>query len=192
MRVFKYLVHFIFALSLGMAFAFTLSSYRLGPHWQEKGQWHFNTAFGTSQATLLERAYAARHALFVLPSSETYYLFAETDDLGAPLLGSCFYKIQGQSLDVRYWSLAAYNEDGRLTERPSTTYSLSNLTSKVDSHGFYEISLMKEKKQNVNWLPIGNQSGILLVLRVYLRADQKNFDFSETTLPSIHKEGCNA
>ncbi len=75
----------LLSLFLGALLADSLSSWRLGPHWVERGGWHTNLAFSSSEATWLERYYAAKHALFVLPKEEALYFFREKDEQGLPI-----------------------------------------------------------------------------------------------------------
>ena len=153
------------------------------------GSWETDPAVGSEQAGLYQRARIALYALWALNSSETIYFLTRTDAEGHKLSRRCVYRIEGNDLPARWWSVAAYNNYHWI---PNTEdrYSFSKTSIERESDNSWEIRLASQK-QPKNWLPSGEQDGdLILVLRVYNPAPEFMQNLSSAPLPKIVKENC--
>lgn len=75
------------------------------------GPWRFSAAVGRPAASALERARFAVSGPLGLSASEAVYFTARADTAGQPLSSACDYRITGEPLDTRWWSLTVYDAD---------------------------------------------------------------------------------
>jgi len=100
------------------------------PHNLVRGAWHTNLAVGSSGAGGYTRAFVAKTGLFAPNKSETMYFIAAADDSGRPLRSGCDYRIEGQNIDARWWSITAYASTTSLKHRFASRLSYRTLTGR--------------------------------------------------------------
>jgi hypothetical protein len=156
----------------------------------KNGSWQTNLEVGSREANLYLRAYVARIGLFALNKTETIYYLAETDDTGEPLRSVCNYRIQGQELPARWWSITVYGADNFLIPNALDRYSFNMKSVTRDSDGTYAIRLSRTRQPG-DWLPAGEKDQrISLSLRCYNPKPVMYEEPEKIALPRILKEDC--
>jgi len=186
----KCLASVLFALALGVGSALWAISSPPGKNLNvTNGAWRTNLAIGSSQAGMYIRALIARSGLFALNPSETIYFVADSDDNGQPLHSKCNYRIEGQDIAARWWSITAYGADHFLIANDKNRYSFSGQDVIRAADGTYRI-LMSSTAQSGNWLPAGNQDQLYLALRLYNPQPAVYKNPAAVALPRIIREEC--
>ena len=130
------------------------------------GPWQTSLVAGNQQADLYTRASVATHFLLALNRSEVLYYNAYTDDSGQPLEADCTYRIDGKSMETRWWSITAYNADDFLIPNDANRYSYNSGNVQYDANNNFVIYLSRSKQAGA-WLPLGDQKTFSLTLRLY-------------------------
>lgn len=189
-RFLKFLASVLFALTLGVGSAlWAINSPPGENHNLTKGPWRTNLAIGSSQAGMYVRALVARTGLFALNQTETIYFIAATDDDGDPLHSNCDYRIEGQDIQTRWWSITAYGADHFLIANEKNRYSFNGHDVMRKADGTYRI-LMSATVKPGNWLPTGNQDQLYLALRLYNPQPAVYKNPAGVELPRIMREEC--
>lgn len=71
--------------------------------------WLFSDKIGSGGASPIERARIALGGPLGLSASEVIYFIATVDSKGEKLSSSCHYKVSGEPIDTRWWSLTLYD-----------------------------------------------------------------------------------
>ena len=134
---------------------------------------HFVNAGTLPVSTEVQRAFVAR-----------------MDSTGERLHSSCEYVVEGQLPKVDWWSLAVFDERGRLIPNAAERYAFTGQTIALSHAGNFAITLAREARSG-NWLPTGGAGRLALVLNI---ADNRTPD-STTKLdpglmPTIRKITC--
>jgi hypothetical protein len=183
---------FVVALSLGLGSAWymiaegsPLTTERIGP-------WSTWYATGTPDPDPYTRAHQARTGHLPLTSTSARYYFARSDASGAPLRSRCDYSILGQPINALWWSLALYDDNGRLIPNKAERHAFSRTDILREPDGSFRITLASKVRPG-NWLPSGEDRQLQLVLRVYAPrnpSDPLQGSGPEHNLPEIRKEEC--
>jgi hypothetical protein len=189
-RFLKFLASVLFALSLGVGSALWAINHPPGENYNlTNGAWRTNLAIGSSEAGMYIRALVARTGLFALNKSETIYFIAAVDDDGDRLHSNCDYRIEGQDIETRWWSITAYGADHFLIGNENKRYSYNGHDVIRQPDGSYRI-LMSSTAKSGNWLPAGNQEQLYLALRLYNPLPAVYRNPAGVKLPRILKEAC--
>lgn len=138
------------------------------------------------------RAHVLGASRLPVPASHGQYLTATRDSSGSRLYGDCEYEIVGRGPDAQWWSLAVYDLKGNLIPHPAERYAVSSATALRDSAGTFTVRLARDARPG-NWLPVGTDGGIALVLRVYLPEPPAGPDLptiSPAEIPAINRIEC--
>lgn len=156
-----------------------------------QGPWVTWTAAGRADADPYTRAHFARRG--VLPMSSTIALSYEArrDSEGRPLNAGCDYAVEGDDLPAAWWSLAVYDEAGRLIANPAERYAYNSATVMRNPGGRFSITLARSVRPG-NWLPTGPAGRFMLVLNleephVSVAAPE---DAGSALLPQIKRTAC--
>lgn len=157
-----------------------------------QGPWVTWTAAGRMDADPYTRAHFARRG--VLPMSSTIALTyeAKRDSEGRQLRAGCEYVVEGDDLPAAWWSLAVYDDDGRLIPNAAARYAYNSATVMRSPGGRFAITLAPEVRPG-NWLPTGQSGGrITLALRVEEPqvAGSTPDERGTVPLPGIKRVGC--
>jgi hypothetical protein len=186
----KCLASVLFALALGVGSALWAINAPPGENYTvTNGAWRTNLAIGSSQAGMYIRALVARTGLFALNKSETIYFVSDTDDNGQPLHSNCDYRIEGQDIETRWWSITAYGADHYLIANENNRHSFNGQDVIRVADGTYRI-LMSSTAKSGNWLPTGNQDQLYLALRIYNPQPAVYKNPAGVELPRIMREEC--
>jgi hypothetical protein len=186
----KFFASVLFALALGVGSALWAINAPPGENYTvTNGAWRTNLAIGSSQAGMYIRALVARTGLFALNKSETIYFVSDTDDNGQPLHSNCDYRIEGQDIETRWWSITAYGADHYLIANENNRHSFNGQDVIRAAGGTYRI-LMSSTAKSGNWLPTGNQDQLYLALRIYNPQPAVYKNPAGVELPRIMREEC--
>ena len=154
------------------------------------GPWNYSNWTGSTRANPWIRAWVALHGTWALGPEEALYTEASADSSGAPLRTSCKYRVRGNPVDARWWSLTLY-KDNHLVENSENRYSWSASTLEFMPDGSWEIVLAREAVEG-NWLPMGQGEGDLsLILRFYNPSQALMASgLGGVQLPRIEREHC--
>jgi hypothetical protein len=135
------------------------------------------------------RARVAIAALLALDRKETLYYRAVTDVDGNRLTGDCTYRVEGNELAARWWSITAYGADNYLIANDANVYSLSKSNVLRETDGRYVMHL-SARTQEVNWLPVKTGASFDLTIRLY-NPDPSAYEApAAVELPRIVRESC--
>ena len=153
------------------------------------GPWRTNVAAGSADAGVYERAAIAVGGLYALAKDETVYYTAFTDSSGAPLDGRCDYRLRGQPLPSRWWSLTLYGADHYLVANAPGIYSrhAGNLAREPD--GGYAIAVSAQPQPH-NWLPAPPDGAFSITARLYNPEPAVLRDPAAVPLPAIERGAC--
>ena len=152
------------ALGLGLASAwYMIEAPRIG---MAVGSWHAVPAVTAETADPYIRARIARSGEIVLGAGEGLVFVAEEDEGGRGLVGSCDYRLAGETPTARLWTLAVVDDDGN---PPTPVSGRTHLTSREilrDADGSFEIAVSASARPG-NWLPSRPTGTQRFVLRLY-------------------------
>lgn len=145
---------------------------------QRQGTWFFNYKVGVYGHDFLSRAAIALGGFGAMVPEETLYVYAMTDDQGAPLDAARRYRIRfdngGYPPVDAFWSITLYTRPGnQLVANPIDRYSISSETTGLQhgDDGSLTIALQSDAPEGelaANWLPTPASGPFWLVLRTYV------------------------
>jgi hypothetical protein len=127
------------------------------------GPWVVWTAAGRADADPYTRAHFARRGTLPVSTSIALTYEANIDSDKRRLHSACDYAIEGEEPSAAWWSLAVYDERGRLIENAAERYSYNSATLMRAPGGRFSITLARNARPG-NWLPTGDAGRLTLVL----------------------------
>jgi len=127
------------------------------------GPWTTWTAAGRPDADPYTRAHTIRNALLPLASTLELTFRAKSDSRGGRLHSACEYAIVMEPLDGAWWSLAAFDSQGRLISNAAERYGFTSDTVMREPDGRAIITLARDARPG-NWLPIGGSRVTLALI----------------------------
>ena len=156
------------------------------------GPWLMWTNAARVDSDPYTRAHFAR--LGALPMStevaETYV--ARTDSDGTRLHSSCDYAIEGRDLPRQWWSIAVFDDGGKLVSNVAARHVFTSDTIALQPNGNYQVTLARDARPG-NWLPTGGAGRLAVVFTILdlgLGASEKEVVEGGKRLPVIRKEVC--
>jgi hypothetical protein len=182
------------ALSLALGLASAQRAVRAGFAGGEvaNGPWRTSFVTGSADADPYTRARVAVGGLLALAPSETVYWTAESDGEGRPLDARCGYRIEGEELPARWWSLTLYGADQFLVANDASRFSFSQTTLAREPGGPWTVEVSSEPRPG-NWLPSGRAGAagpFSLTLRLYNPAPPVYEQPERMALPRIARGEC--
>lgn len=154
------------------------------------GPWSSWPNLGDSEIDPYARAVVAVDGVLPLGGGEGMAFIAKTDSRGAALDARCDYRISGGAPSARFWTLAAYDVEGRLRQNAANRYGLTSAALLREPDGAFVIDASREARPG-NWLPLGEKSRFLLVLRAYqMTGSSVTGVFEGLALPTIERGAC--
>jgi len=147
---------------------------------------------GRPDADPYARAYVARTGRLPLSSKNIQYFIAKTDNQGLRLLGKCEYIIENTDIMSEWWSLAAFDDNGKLQRNNAQRYAFNSSTILRDTEGKYKIRLSAFPRAR-NWLPTNLDNKITLLFRLHSPASSAltpHTGATRASLPSIRRVTC--
>lgn len=163
---------------------FTLDS-RIYKHDIENGAWKGILIYPKDSLNFYKKAYIALKSPFMLNSLNALYFTAEYDSDGNIFSGECEYKIQGNRINARVWSLSIYEKN---LKNQVNSYSSENI--KMNSSGGTFTIYIGSTKKEPNWIKVEDQP-FKVVLRIYNPHSTILNNLNSISMPSIIKEKCN-
>lgn len=154
------------------------------------GPWVVWPRIGSTAVDPYARAAVARSGEVPLGLSEGLTFIARGDDSGAPLVGSCTYRLSGPVPAGRFWTLTPNTLAGYLIDNAAKRYAFTSREITRSVGGNFQVYLGGAAHPG-NWLPIGEVGQYQLVLRIYdttLSATASTLD--KSLMPTIVREGC--
>jgi hypothetical protein len=183
-------VALIAALALGLAATFLALKGDPGFGAAAFGPWTSRPRLGSADIDPYARAATAVEGAVPLGSGEGLAFVARADDAGAPLDSRCDYIVSGAALPARFWTLTAYDVEGRLRPNPAGRYGLTSAALLRRADGAFSIVAAREARPG-NWLPLGSRSRFTLVLRAYEAASSSvGGPFEGLVMPRIARGEC--
>lgn len=160
-----------------------LTTARLGP-------WMTWTSAARPDADPYTRAHFVNAGTLPVSTEVQRTFVARTDGTGDRLHSSCEYLVEGRLPKAEWWSIAVFDERGKLIANAADRYAFTGQTVALASAGNFSISLAREARPG-NWLPTGGAGRLALVLNI---ADNRALDavaaFDESVMPTIRKVKC--
>ena len=183
------------AIVLGLTTAYTAVRSGFAGGEVSNGPWRTSFVTGSKDADMYTRARVAVGGLLALAPSETVYWTAARDGDGRPLDARCDYRVTGEELPARWWSVTFYAADQFLVPNDAGRYSFSQTTLARETGGPWSILVSSEPKGGggVNWLPSGKpgaQGPFSLTLRLYNPKPAVYQQPGTLALPRIEREAC--
>jgi hypothetical protein len=183
-------VTFIAALALGTAATIVALQGNPGFGAVRLGPWTCWPQLGGSDIDPYARAVVAVDGVLPLGSGEGLAFSAETDQSGESLDSRCDYAISGEAPTGRFWTLTAYDVNGRLRPNRAGRYGVTSASLLRKADGSFTITAAREARPG-NWLPLGEKSRFILVLRLYQPNSVAVGDaFDGMVMPTITRGAC--
>lgn len=186
----RYALGLVLGLSVGGALAWHASGNGFRHGAVRNGVWSTSLGYGTKSGDALTRAAVARNGLLALPVTETIYWAASTDSSGAPLNGSCTYRLSGPRVDSRWWSITLYDAKGYLMANKANIWSVSSAAFSQEDQREWRITISPNAPENGRWLPSVRGKTFELTLRMYNPGAAFRADMARAPLPALVKEAC--
>ena len=155
-----------------------------------KGPWVTWTSAARPDADPYTRAHFVHAGTLPVSAEVERAYVALKDSSGDRLQSSCEYTIVGKLTKADWWSLAVFDERGRLIPNPAERYAFTGQTIATNSAGDFMIAMAREARPG-NWLPVGGGGRLAIVLKI---VDQRTPDSANTAddieLPGITKIRC--
>ena len=185
-------VFLVTAIAVGIGSAWYMTEHGSDLTNRRIGPWTVWTTAGRTDADPYTRAYIARSGRLPITSATARYYFAKTDSAGRVLDSSCQYLVRGAGPLSEWWSLAAYDMEGKLMENPAERYAINSAAVLRDNAGRYSIVLSSDSHPG-NWLPVSSNYRFQLVLRAYrpdYKTDETVDDQESEQLPEVVRTKC--
>ena len=155
-----------------------------------KGPWLIWTSAARPDADPYTRAHFVQAGTLPVSTEVERTYVARTDNSGERLHSSCEYALEGKLTKADWWSVAVFDERGRLIPNPADRYAFTGQTVAVTSAGGFVISLAREARPG-NWLPVGGAGRLAVVLNVVdPRSPDSTAAPDDMALPTIRKIKC--
>ncbi len=174
-------------LGIGSAYLAINNSHGLGLY--QIGPWKAWPKASGPKADPYAQANQARTGAMLIGSAEGISFVATSDDAGTPLEGACQYRIRGDHLPARLWTISVQDASGTLIDNPSGRYSYHNHEVARVSGTRYEVVTGPEALGG-NWLMSPQNGPFQLVLRLYETPLTSGGDYSQVKLPAIEWMDC--
>jgi hypothetical protein len=130
------------------------------------GPWTGWPRNGTSDTDPYTRAILAYSGEMSLAESEGMSFVAHGDSNGAEFDPACDYELRGEIPSARYWTLTLLSPAGAPVANSAGRPGFTSSEVLRASDGQFQITLSRHARPG-NWLPIGETSKFILVLRLY-------------------------
>jgi hypothetical protein len=181
----------ICGLILGIASALWLSNAGFGGSQIINGKWSTDPLIGAKAANPWLRARIARVGLLALSKEETLYFDRTTDESGAPLRESCQYRIEGQPIATRWWSMTIYGKDQFLPRNTDKASSIDATRALGDAgEAWTGIIAASRPADTQNWVSSKAAGDFSLTLRLYNPSSVEPTMLTKMAFPTINRVAC--
>jgi len=191
----KYLLYFIIILII--AALETVIAIKIYPKvaFVKNDIWTILPSPGDPDRSIYTRAAVAAAGTFASKKPEQAYYQTEIDIEDQPLNGNCLYRLSGEDIESRWWSITAYANDGFLIENTEKLYSYNSETVNFNANGGFEIYFLGDNDfisdvSNENWLRVNQDENFNVSLRIYYPGEEFFSNLRRVNLPIIEKVKC--
>lgn len=154
------------------------------------GPWVTWTTAGRADADPYTRAHFLRRGVLPVSTALEQTYEANTDSDGQTLFSSCEYVIEGDEPSAAFWSLAVFDDAGRIIPNTADRHSFNSSSVLRAPTGGLDIVLSRSARPG-NWLPTGGAGRISLVLSVEeANSTDRRTVASTDRLPAIRRITC--
>ena len=191
----KYLLYFIIILII--AALETVIAIKIYPKiaFVKNDIWTILPSPGDPDRSIYTRAAVAAAGTFASKKPEQAYYQTEIDIEDQPLNGNCLYRLSGEDIESRWWSITAYANDGFLIENTEKLYSYNSETINYNANGGFEVYFLGDNDfisdvSNENWLRVNQDENFNVSLRIYYPGEEFFSNLRRVNLPIIEKVKC--
>ena len=191
----KYLLYFIIILII--AAIETVIAVKIYPKiaFVKNDIWTILPSPGDPDRSIYTRAAVAAAGTFASKKPEQAYYQTEIDIEDQPLNGNCLYRLSGEDIESRWWSITAYGDDGFLIENTEKLYSYNSETINYNANGGFEIYFLGDNDfisdvSNENWLRVNQDENFNVSLRIYYPGEEFFSNLRRVNLPIVEKVKC--
>ena len=191
----KYLLYFIIILII--AALETVIAIKIYPKiaFVKNDIWTILPSPGDPDRSIYTRAAVAAAGTFASKKPEQAYYQTEIDIEDQPLNGNCLYRLSGEDIESRWWSITAYTNDGFLIENTEKLYSYNSETINYNANGGFEIYFLGDNDfisdvSNENWLRVNQDENFNVSLRIYYPGEEFFSNLRRVNLPIVEKVKC--
>ena len=191
----KYLLYFIIILII--AALETVIAIQIYPKvaFVKNDIWTILPSPGDPDRSIYTRAAVAAAGTFASKKPEQAYYQTEIDIEDQPLNGNCLYRLSGEDIESRWWSITAYGDDGFLIENTEKLYSYNSETINYNANGGFEIYFLGDNDfisdvSNENWLRVNQDENFNVSLRIYYPGEEFFSNLRRVNLPIVEKVKC--
>lgn len=184
----KFILAVLVAAGVGAVSAYMMIEKKSAASAVRNGSWAINTNIGAQDTDPYVKAHVALHALLALNKSEAIYFVAAKDAAGEALRGGCTYKVSGQPIDARWWTITAYGADDFLIPGGEGHFAVS--VNELGT-GNFSFPIAPALSGDTTGLATGEAAHFSLLLRTYNPSPSLLNDPGSAALPVITKENCN-
>lgn len=189
-RLSTLIVVVVAVIAAGLASSWHLVEAGLSATTRTVGPWVMWVSAARADADPYTRAHFARNGMLVLSTEVAHTYLARTDSGGLKLHSSCDYAIEGTAPEANWWSIAAFDEHGRLIANPTDRHAFTSDTIAAGPDGRLTVSLARDARPG-NWLPTGGAGRLALVLTLIdPQSPRGQGDADKPALPEIRRLQC--
>lgn len=156
------------------------------------GTWLYSDKIGATTASSIERARVAINGPLGLSSKEAVYFVAIQDSAGEPLRSQCTYRVRGQPIDTRWWSLTLYDSvTQHYVPNAENRSSWNSVSIPRTDEGDWVVNVAPTP-QVMAWLPSQEapDQSFDLMLRVYNPSEATRSILPNINLPVVERVSC--
>ena len=153
------------------------------------GPWTAWKAAGRADADPYTRAHFLRRGMLPVSSALAYTYQATSDSDGQLLYSSCDYVVEGEEPRAAFWSLAVFDDGGRLIPNPADRYAFNSASIMRPANGRIDVRLARNARPG-NWLPTGGAGRVALHFTIEEPRNSATDDGRPPQLPTIRRIAC--
>ncbi|MEL6727128.1 MAG: DUF1214 domain-containing protein [Pseudomonadota bacterium] len=156
------------------------------------GTWLYSDKIGAAAASSVERARVAINGPLGLSSEEAVYFVAVQDSAGEPLQSQCTYRVLGQPIDTRWWSLTLYDSvTQHYVPNAENRSSWNSVSIPRTDDGDWTVNV-SPTRQDTAWLPSQEtpDQSFDLMLRIYNPSEATRSVLPNIDLPVVERVSC--
>ena len=191
----RYLIYFFIIVVI--AFLETFIAIKVYPNiaFTKNDIWRILPSPGDPNRDIYTRAGVAAVGTLANKKPEQAYFHTETDIFDEQLSGNCLYKLTGEDIEARWWSVTVYGLDGFLIENSEKLYSYNSENINYNINGGFEIFFLGKNDfiseiGNKNWLRVKPDENFSLSLRLYGTNEELFSNLRRVNLQNIKKLRC--